>query len=131
MQELKCPNINAYLDLLNKSAELRKECEMRMTVSISRFFRDRKLWAGLEEDILPTMIETHPKKIQVWSAGCARGEEVYSFRIVWQRLKQAYEHLPGLHRHRQTSRLYRKGQGRGVFQKQFEGSSPGNASILF
>jgi len=96
MQELKCPNINAYLDLLNKSAELRKECEMRMTVSISRFFRDRKLWVGLEEDILPRMIETHPKKLQVWSAGCARGEEVYSFRIVWQRLKQAYEHLPEL-----------------------------------
>ena len=34
MQGLNYPNINAYLDLLNKSAELRKECEMRMTVSI-------------------------------------------------------------------------------------------------
>ncbi len=96
MQELNCPNMKTYLDLLEQSEAVRKECEMRMTVSISRFFRDRKLWVDLEEDILPRMIETHPKRLQVWSAGCARGEEVYSFRIVWQRLKQAYEHLPGL-----------------------------------
>ena len=96
MQELNCPNMKTYLDLLEQSEAVRKECEMRMTVSISRFFRDRKLWVDLEEDILPRMIETHPKRLQVWSVGCARGEEVYSFKIVWQRLKQAYEHLPGL-----------------------------------
>jgi chemotaxis methyl-accepting protein methylase len=56
MQELKCPNTGAYLDLLNKSDALRQECERRMSVPISRFFRDRKLWRGLEEDILPGKI---------------------------------------------------------------------------
>jgi len=92
MQELKCPNIEAYLDLLNKSDALRQECERRMTVSISRFFRDRKLWLGLEEDILPGMIETKKRAIRVWSAGCARGEEVYSFKIIWDRLKEKHRH---------------------------------------
>jgi chemotaxis methyl-accepting protein methylase len=94
MQELNCPNIKAYLDLLNKSAELRQECEKRMTVSISRFFRDRQLWHDLEEDILPRMIEREKKTLRVWSAGCARGEEVYSFKIVWDRLNKKYEQLP-------------------------------------
>ena len=92
MQELKCSNTEAYLDLLNKNNALRKECERRMTVSISRFFRDRKLWLGLEEEILPAMIETNKKAIQVWSAGCARGEEVYSFKIIWDRLREKYAH---------------------------------------
>jgi chemotaxis protein methyltransferase CheR len=94
MQELKCTNIDAYLNLMNQSAELRQECEKRMTVSISRFFRDRQLWQGLEDDLLPRMIESKMKVLRVWSAGCARGEEVYSFKIVWDRLNKKYEQLP-------------------------------------
>lgn len=94
MQELKCPNINIYLELLNKSAELRQECEKRMTVSISRFLRDRQLWHDLENHLLPRMIESEKKVLRVWSAGCARGEEVYSFKIIWDRLNKKYRQLP-------------------------------------
>jgi chemotaxis protein methyltransferase CheR len=94
MQELKCSNINAYLNLLNQNAELRQECEKRMTVSISRFLRDRQLWYVLENDILPRMIESEKKALRVWSAGCARGEEVYSFKILWDRLNKKYGQLP-------------------------------------
>ena len=96
MQELNCRDIKAYLDLLEQSRTARRECELRMTVSISRFFRDRKLWIDLEETILPRVIETHPQKLQVWSAGCARGEEVYSFKLVWEGLKNIYAQLPSL-----------------------------------
>jgi chemotaxis protein methyltransferase CheR len=92
MQELKCSNTEAYLDLLNNSDVVRKECERRMTVPISRFFRDRKLWLDLEKKILPPMIARNKKAIQVWSAGCARGEEVYSFKIIWDRIKEKYAH---------------------------------------
>jgi chemotaxis protein methyltransferase CheR len=92
MQELKCSNTETYLDLLNKSDAARKECERRMTVSISRFFRDRKLWLDLEEEILPAVIEKNKKAIRVWSAGCAGGEEVYSFKIIWDRLREKYTH---------------------------------------
>ena len=94
MQELSCPNMSAYLDLLDNSAELRRECERRMTVSISRFFRDRQLWQGLEKDVLPYMVERHQKLLHVWSAGCACGEEVYSFKIVCERLNKKYAQLP-------------------------------------
>ena len=88
MQELKCPNTEAYLNLLNSSNALRKECKRRMTVSISRFFRDRKLWLDLEKKILPAMITKNTEAIQVWSAGCARGEEAYSFKIIWDRIEE-------------------------------------------
>ena len=96
MQELNCPNIKVYLNLLNSSDAARQEAERRMTVSISRFFRDRQLWHDLAEDILPPMIETQKKIFQVWSAGCARGEEVYSFKIVWDRLIGKYDQQPDL-----------------------------------
>ncbi|MGD9079887.1 MAG: CheR family methyltransferase [Desulfobacterales bacterium] len=96
MQELKCTRIDAYLDLLNQSVELRQECEKRMTVSISRFLRDRQLWYNLAEDLLPPIIEREKNALRVWSAGCARGEEVYSFKIVWNRLNIEYQKLPEL-----------------------------------
>jgi len=92
MQELNCHDIRTYLNLLEKSQAVRRECELQMTVSISRFFRDRKLWLGLEEEILPGIIQTNKKAIRVWSAGCACGEEVYSFKIVWDRVKEKCAH---------------------------------------
>ena len=90
MQELQCPNIEVYLDFLKKSDVLRREGARRMTVSISRFFRDRKLWLDLEEEILPAVIVPKKNIIRVWSAGCARGEEVYSFTIIWDRLREKH-----------------------------------------
>jgi len=96
MQELNCPSIKAYLSLLQESDVFRQEAERRMTVSISRIFRDRQLWHDLEEDILPPMIAAERKIVRVWSAGCARGEEVYSFKIVWDRLIAKCAHAPDL-----------------------------------
>lgn len=96
MQVLKCHDMESYLKMLAAQADVRKECERSMTVSISRFFRDKKLWQNLEQQILPDLIEKEKKTIRVWSAGCARGEETYSFKIVWEHMKAVYGSLPEL-----------------------------------
>ena len=88
--------MQAYLDLINQDETVRHDCELRLTVSISRFFRDRQLWVGLEDEIIPGIIERRSQKLNVWSVGCARGEEVYSLKIIWHRLGQIYAHLPVL-----------------------------------
>jgi chemotaxis methyl-accepting protein methylase len=67
-----------------------------MTVSVSRFFRDRKLWVDLEKEILPQLLAGKKETLKVWSAGCARGEEVYSFMIIWDRLENSLNQLPKL-----------------------------------
>jgi chemotaxis methyl-accepting protein methylase len=96
MQETNCPSMHGYLALIAQNETVRRECELRLTVSISRFFRDRQLWVGLEQDILPGIIKTQREKLRVWSAGCARGEEVYSLKIIWDCLKPTYAQLPVL-----------------------------------
>lgn len=96
MQRLGCRDIAAYLSLLENQADCRHECELLMSVSISRFFRDRHLWQMLENRWLPDIITGNPWRIDVWSAGCACGEEVYSFKIIWQRLKTRINPLPSL-----------------------------------
>jgi chemotaxis protein methyltransferase CheR len=43
-------------------------------ITISRFYRDRAVFAALERDVLPALGDD----IRVWSAGCASGEEPYT-----------------------------------------------------
>lgn len=96
MQQLYCRDVTTYLKVLDRRPDYRQECELLMTVSISRFFRDRQLWETLETKWLPEIIAEHPLKIKVWSGGCGCGQEPYSFRIVWEHLKNQFESLPSL-----------------------------------
>jgi chemotaxis protein methyltransferase CheR len=96
MHQLECRNMDAYLAKLDQSRETRQACELLLTVSISRFFRDRQFWHTLEKKLLPELLQSRAGKVKVWSAGCACGDEVYSFKIVWEGLKKFYDNLPKL-----------------------------------
>jgi chemotaxis methyl-accepting protein methylase len=96
MQQTNCRTMQAYFSLLHEDKEARQHFECLMTVSISRFFRDRRLWEVLEKEILPALIQEDNKKVKIWSAGCACGEEVYSLQVVWKRLSGRFQTLPHL-----------------------------------
>jgi chemotaxis protein methyltransferase CheR len=65
-----------------------------LTISETYFFRDSALFQLLRQPILPNIILEcrHHKRLElnVWSAGCSTGEEVYSIAIL------LYELLPDL-----------------------------------
>jgi chemotaxis methyl-accepting protein methylase len=84
MQALGCREMSTYLARLAADAAVRSACEKCLTVPISRFFRDRRLWDTLQAQ-LPQWVGARPPgaSYRVWSAGCARGEEAYSFKILW------------------------------------------------
>lgn len=96
MKSIECSNMADFLAELDRNNEVRDHCERLMTVSISRFFRDRELWQGLKEHILPEFMNIGRKKIKFWSAGCACGEEVYSFKIIWDCISDTRLHVPKL-----------------------------------
>jgi chemotaxis methyl-accepting protein methylase len=96
MQSLDCRQLEDYLRLLGAHPEIRRECERLMTVPISRFFRDRHLWQALQSHLLPDIVPAARKHFKVWSAGCACGEEAYSLRILWERIKGRRRHWPVL-----------------------------------
>jgi chemotaxis protein methyltransferase CheR len=96
MQQLGCRNMDEYLQFLDKDEEAGKDFECLMSVSVSRFFRDRNLWKIIEDQILPKIIKENRKKVKVWSAGCACGEEVYSFKILWESLRGRLDPVPEL-----------------------------------
>lgn len=61
-----------------------------LTVGETYFFRDAPLFEALERRVLPSIIEARRservRRLRLWSAGCATGEEPYSLAILVDRL---------------------------------------------
>jgi chemotaxis protein methyltransferase CheR len=57
-------------------------------VHISRFWRDRAVFEGLRQSVLPALAEAARRRddrtVRVWSAGCAAGEEPYTVAMLWK-----------------------------------------------
>ncbi len=51
-----------------------------LTITVTEMFRDPYMYSVLRQAIIP-YLKTYPK-IKIWHAGCATGEEVYSFAIL-------------------------------------------------
>ncbi len=82
MLRLGATSLEEYLYILEKEKVEKQLFENCLCVTISRFFRDRALWKYLQENILPQLFIASPGGLQVWSVGCAGGEEVFSLAII-------------------------------------------------
>ena len=83
MTELGCTTVEAYIQALKERPELKAVCEQCLLVTISRFWRDRRLWEFLQQHLLSEIVSSFGAPIRAWSAGCASGEEPYSLAMVW------------------------------------------------
>ncbi len=74
-----------YLLKVQQDSE-EKGCLSRiLTVTISRFFRDKEVFDALETSVLPTVLKNlKGKELNIWSIGCASGEEPYSLSLLWK-----------------------------------------------
>jgi len=60
-----------------------------LTIGETYFFREKKSFDALERHILPQIISkatTGNKRLKLWSAGCATGEEAYTLAMVVSRV---------------------------------------------
>ena len=60
-----------------------------LTVGETYFFRDKATMRALTEEILPLLVASGRqgrRRLRIWSAGCASGEEPYSLAILLERL---------------------------------------------
>jgi chemotaxis protein methyltransferase CheR len=96
MREIGMDGFSSYLELIKEDPAEAAMLPDLMRVTVSRFFRERKLWDELAENALPNLLDQKQPgdTVRVWSAGCCGGEEPYTFAIVWlDRLQPGY---PGL-----------------------------------
>jgi chemotaxis protein methyltransferase CheR len=67
-------------------------------ITISRFFREKRVFEVLRSKVLPQIAERahrEERAARMWSAGCASGEEPYTLKILWD-LEVARAYLGGV-----------------------------------
>jgi chemotaxis protein methyltransferase CheR len=53
-----------------------------MLMQETSFFRDRKVFTSLRDEVLPELRQALGRKVRVWSAGCGAGQEAYSLAML-------------------------------------------------
>lgn len=96
MRQLDIRDVDVYLQLIRSDRDIQREARRLMTVSISRFFRDPPLWDCIEMKLIPELLSRKPAVVTVLIAGCALGQEVYSFKMLWLLLQDQTGPLPQL-----------------------------------
>jgi chemotaxis protein methyltransferase CheR len=84
---LRLDGLPAYRAYLGQHEDEWAVLDSLCRVTISRFYRDRGVYAFLESEVLPPLAETAVEDgrpaLEAWSAGCASGEEPYTLALVW------------------------------------------------
>jgi chemotaxis protein methyltransferase CheR len=76
-------DVGTYLARLASEPSVFDELVAGVTVSETYFFREPEQLATIREEILPELAERiRDRRIRVWSAGCASGEEPYTLALV-------------------------------------------------
>ncbi|MBN1484490.1 MAG: protein-glutamate O-methyltransferase CheR [Chloroflexia bacterium] len=83
-----CADYAAYARLLRQEPQEYRPLLDALTINLTRFFRDGSTFQALEERILPQLLAARSaeRRLRVWSAGCAAGEEPYSLAIMLREL---------------------------------------------
>jgi chemotaxis protein methyltransferase CheR len=83
-RELGLPGLGAYRAHLEANPDEWHVLDGLCHVTVSRFYRDRSIFDALGRDVLPALASSAGTELDVWSAGCASGEEPYSVALVWK-----------------------------------------------
>jgi chemotaxis protein methyltransferase CheR len=95
---LELPDLAAYRAYLLRNPAEWHGLDGLCRIPISRFLRDRGIFATLVNEVLPQLaalaIERGEPALRCWSAGCAGGEEPYTLAIIWEHcIKPRYPQL--------------------------------------
>ncbi len=85
-----CRDVESCLHWLLSASLTRAQVETLagyLTIGETYFFRERSVMAALENQVLPTLIgrRRREKRLRIWSAACASGEEPYSIAMLLDR----------------------------------------------
>src|SRR3954465_10960729 len=79
-----CAGFTEYQDHLEVNPREFTQLFNTILINVTSFFRDPGAWDFVAREVVPGMLENHPRNqpIRVWSAGCASGEEAYTIAMI-------------------------------------------------
>lgn len=81
MRALQVEDYEAYRHVLLSSTPELNELRDALTINVTRFFRDREVFEVIGGEIIPEIL-SRKRRMRIWCAGCASGEEAYSIAIL-------------------------------------------------
>ena len=83
MQRWNVTSYDEYYKVISTREDKLREFLDYLTINVSEFFRNANRWWELKDKVFPSIFkETGQKKLKLWSAGCATGEEPYSLGVL-------------------------------------------------
>jgi len=82
--EIGLSGFEEYLLKVKKDPEEQLLLHKILTVTISRFFRDKEVFDALRRSIVPDLLKQDRGELRIWSVGCASGEEPYTIALLWR-----------------------------------------------
>ncbi len=94
----KCTTVDEYIALLKENPSEWDAFLDRLSVNVSKFFRDPEVYSEFRKLVIPQLImfkkENSALSLRCWSCGCSNGEEPYSLSILFtEALKEWNEKL--------------------------------------
>ncbi|MDZ7690154.1 MAG: CheR family methyltransferase [Balneolaceae bacterium] len=81
-----------YKEYLQTNPQEWNQLDKLCDVTISKFFRDRKVWDFMRDNLLPALFKNSDSQtISTWSAGCCNGEEAYSLAIISEQIAETFD----------------------------------------
>ena len=71
-----------------------------LTINVTKFFRNAETWSMMEREVLPRLFDGPERTREIWSAGCASGEEAYSLSILLRQWAERHDRADALARFR-------------------------------
>lgn len=83
MISVRAETFEHYLTLLRANDGEAFQLLERVTIKVSRFYRNRATFDALRANVLPTLRQLrHPESLRIWSAGGGCGEEAYTLAML-------------------------------------------------
>ncbi len=91
LAQTKYENIVSYASALERDEEMLQKLRNFLTINVSEFFRDDSPFEYLQNSILPKLLKNRPS-LNIWSAGCSRGQECYSVAMILSGISPDHNH---------------------------------------
>jgi chemotaxis protein methyltransferase CheR len=92
LHDLRLDNLFEYRCYLQARPAEWDNLDQLCRVTISRFYRDQRVFDRLASTVLPelaqALLSKGEEKLRGWSAGCGSGEEPYTLALIWHRVLQ-------------------------------------------
>ncbi|NLL36301.1 MAG: protein-glutamate O-methyltransferase CheR [Fretibacterium sp.] len=83
MDRWKVNTYDEYFNAIKDDNKKLREFLDHLTINVSEFFRNEQQWWKMRDHLLPDLIKKRgSKRLKLWSAGSATGEEPYSLAIL-------------------------------------------------